>query len=98
MFIGRTDAEDEALILWAPDIKADSLEKTQMLRKMESKRRRRQQRMRGLDSVTDPIDMSLNKLWARVEDRGPFMLQPMGSQRVGHDLTTEPQPQEGGRG
>ena len=41
-----------------------------MLAKIESKRRRGWQRMRGLDSTTDPMDMNLIKLWETVEDRG----------------------------
>ena len=40
MFIGRTDAEAETLILWPPDAKTDSFEKTLMLRKIECGRRR----------------------------------------------------------
>ena len=48
--------------------RANSLEKTLMLKKIEGKRRRGQQRMRWLDSITD--SMNLNKLQDRVEDRG----------------------------
>ena len=42
--------------------RADSLEKTLMLRKIEGKKRRRWQRMRWLDSITDSVDINLNKL------------------------------------
>ena len=70
--------------------RADSLEKTLLLGKIESKSRRRQQRMRQLDSITDSMDMNLSKLREIVEVRGmPGMLLSMRLQRVGHDLATE---------
>ena len=68
MFIGRTDAEAEAPILW-PHLwwRADSLEKTMMLGKTEGKRRRGQQRMRWLDGISDSMDMSMTKPWVIVD-------------------------------
>ena len=49
--------------------RADSLEKTLMLGKIEGKRRRDHQRMKYLDGSTDSTDMNLNKLWEIVKDR-----------------------------
>ena len=49
---------------------ANSLEKTLMLRKVEGRRRRRRQRIRWLDSITDSMDMNLSKLREIVKDRG----------------------------
>ena len=52
--------------------RADSLEKTLMMGKMKGKRRRGWQRMRWLDSISDSMNMNLNKLQEIVEDRGAW--------------------------
>ena len=70
--IGKTAAEAEVLILWPPYAKPDSLEKILMLGKTEGKRRRGQQRMRWLDSITESINTNFSKLQEIVEDRGAW--------------------------
>ena len=71
--------------------RADSLEQTLMLGKTEG-RRRRAQRLRGLDDITDSMDMSLSQFWEIVKDREAWHAAVHGSQRVGHDLATEQLP------
>ena len=66
---------------WPPDEK-NSFEETLMLGKIEGKRKRGQQRIRWLDSITNSMNINLSKLPETVKHT---RLQSTGSQRVGHD-------------
>ena len=68
--------------------RADSLEKTLMLGKTKE-RKRGQQRMKWLNSITDSMDMNLSQLQQTVEDRGAGVLPSMGLQRDGRALGSE---------
>ena len=65
--------------------RADSLEKTLMLGKMEGRRKREQKRMKWLDGFTDSMDMSLSKFLEMVKDREVWNAQSMWWQRVRHN-------------
>ena len=72
--------------------RANSLEKTLMLGKIEGKRRKGWQRTRWLDSITDSMHVNLNKPRATVEDRGAWCAAVHGVTKS-HDLATEQQQQ-----
>ena len=71
--------------------RVNSLEKTLMLGKIEGKRRKGQQRIWWIDSVTSSMDMNFSKLWKIVKDRKAWCAASMGSQKVKHDLATKQQ-------
>ena len=70
--MGRIDAAAEAPILWLPDVKSQLTGKDLMLGKIEGRRRRGQQRMRWLDSITDSTDMNLSKCQEMLKDGGTW--------------------------
>ena len=67
MLIGRTEAE--APVFWSLMQTADSLQMSLILGKIEGRRRRGHERMRGLDGITDAMDMNLGKLREMVRER-----------------------------
>ena len=72
--IGKTDTEVETLILWPPDVKNWLIWKDPDAGKDWRQKRRGWQKIRWLDSITNSVDMNLNKLQETVEDRGAWIV------------------------
>ena len=92
MFIGRTDTETEAPVLWPPDAKSWFIGKDPVTGKDRGQGEKGAIEDEMADGIIDSMDLSLNKLW-QWSPRKPGVLQSMGSQRVGHDWVTEQQQQ-----
>ena len=82
-FIGRTDAEAEAPILWPPDVKSQLIGKDPDAGKDSG-----QEEKGATEDEIDSMDMSLSKLWEIVKDRESCVLQSLESQRVRYNLVT----------
>ena len=93
IFIGRTDAEAEAPLLWPPNGKYWLIEKHPDALK-DWGQEKGTQRMRRLDSITDAMDVSLSKLREIAKDREAWRAAAYGSQRVGQDWGTKQPPQD----
>ena len=87
IFIGRTDAQVEDPVLWPPDEKNQLIRKDPDAGKDWDRRRRGWQRKERLYSITDSMDMSLNKLWEMVKDRKTWPVAVHGVEKSHTELS-----------
>ena len=95
IFIGRTDAEAEAPILWPPHVKSQLIGKDPDAGKDWRQKEKGKHRTRWFDNITDSMDVNLTKLWETVEDRGA-QHAALGSQRDRHNIAAEQRWQKAG--
>ena len=89
IFIRRTEAKAEALILWWPDAKSCLIWQDPDVGKDWGQEEKGRQRIRRLDGITNSMDMGLGGLWSWWCTERPGVLWFMGSQSVGHDWAAE---------
>ena len=89
IFIGRTDAEAEAAILWPANERSRLIRKDPDAGKDWRQKEKGQQRMRWLDSIRDSMNMNLSKLWEMVEDRGAWYAAVHRVAKSRNDLATK---------
>ena len=93
IFTGRTDAEAEASIIWPPDVKSQLFGKDPDAWKIEGKRRKRQQRVKWLESITDSMDVNLSQRREIMKDREARLVAVHRVTKIGHDWAPEQQQQ-----
>ena len=82
IFIGKTDGEAEAPILWSPDAKSWLIGKGPDAGKTEGRGRKEQKSMKWMDYITDSVAMALSKLWEAVKDSEAWVAAVQGFSKI----------------